>query len=370
MRIGVVTFWQGHDNYGQLLQCWALQQYLKQLGHEPFLIRYSPEKQKASFVRKLWSILKLALKPSEFRAYMMWKRFNAYSQQESQKHDRHFSQFMQKNMALSPVVGAEDLKDSPPESDAYVCGSDQIWGGTDPIYYLQFGVPTVKRIAYAPSFGGLQPNSQTRNYIRKYLANFSFISSREKKGVELLQSLGYKDVKLVPDPTLLLPASSYRGLESSCLAEDGHYVLLYLLGNEIALDVSTIFDFATERGLKVKYVASQGRYDEFPKFYPTIEEWLELVDKASYVITNSFHGTVFSLTFNIPFLVIPVCGVASRMNNRVNDLLDKYNLKARIYQNSLDEIFSPVDFSIFNKVKVDDERKIRNLMAELLPKKQ
>lgn len=368
MRIGIVTFWQGKDNYGQILQLWAMQHWLKEMGHRPFLIRYVSGKRKVSFIKKLFSYIKLVLKPSELRTYLMWKRLNAQSQEESQRHDRKFDAFMQEHIELSPVLGPEELKLFPPEADAYVCGSDQIWGGNDAVYYLQFGDPIIKRLAYAPSFGGLHPDKQILKQIKKYLSNFSFISSREKKGVDLLQSLGYEEARLVPDPTLLLYVSDYKEIESKHLKDSEPYILLYLLGNAISLDVSEIFDFASQHGLKVKYVASQGRYDEYSKIYPTIEEWLELVDKASYVITNSYHGTVFSLIFNTPFIVIPISGVVSRMNNRVYDMLEKYGLRGRIYKDSLTELFSHIDFSIFNKIKEDEEKQIKSLFVELLKK--
>lgn len=369
MKIGIVTFWQSQDNYGQLLQCWALQQFLKQLGHEPFLIRYSQQGEKKSFAKKIWSLLKLVLKPSEFRTYLMWKRLNVISKQEAQKHNRKFNLFVQNNMTSTPICNGEELINNPPNADVYVCGSDQIWGGTDAIYYLQFGSSNVKRLAYAPSFGGLQPDRHVQKLIKKYLANFNFVSSREEHGVKLLHSLGYDNARLVPDPTLLLPMTVYRNTETANIKKEEQYILLYLLGNEIALTEKDIFDFAAKHGFKIKYVASQGRYDDCPKLYPTIKEWLELVDKAEYVITNSFHGTVFSLIFNTPFLVIPVCGTASRMNNRVNDLLSRCNLKKRIYQKSLDEIFLPMDFSLFNSNKEKDEAEIRNIFIELLSEK-
>ena len=366
MKLGIVTFWQGKDNYGQVLQLWAMQYWLKKMGHKPFLIRYVSGKRKVSFVKKLFLLFKLALKPTELQTYMMWRRLNAQAQQDAQRHDRKFEAFIKNHVELSPVVGYEELKSCPPEADAYLCGSDQIWGGNDAIYYLQFGDSKIKRIAYAPSFGGLEPNKQVQEQIKKYLSNFTFISSRENKGVNLLRSLGYKDTRLVPDPTLLLPASEYKRIESENLKESDSYILLYLLGNEISLDVSTIFDFASQHGLKVKYVASQGRYDDYSKIYPTIEEWLELVDNASYVITNSFHGTVFSLIFNTPFIVIPISGVVSRMNNRVYDMLEKYGLRERIYKDSLTELFLPIDFSNFNKVKENEEKEIQSIFVELL----
>ena len=373
-QIGIITLYHNNCNYGGALQAYALNQAVRELGYGCRTIDYVPTGMplKEKLVRKirtdgLTAAAAAAVKISSGKiSARIGKAVDPEAAMEIRIRESNVAEFRKKRIPHTGPCTTEYITGAAEAFDMFLCGSDQIWGGTDDIFYLQFGDSTVKRLAYAPSFGGLQPNKQLLLKIKEYLTDFTFVSSRERKGVELLQSLGYNEASLVPDPTILLSVSAYRDLESSCLAEDGKYLLLYLLGNEIPLEVNSIFDFAAKYGLKVKYVASQGRMDHYPKLYPTIEEWLELVDKASYVITNSFHGTVFSLTFNTPFLVIPVSGVVSRMNNRISDLLVGCNLKERIYQKSLNEIFLPIDFSCFNRNKGKNRAEIQNLFTQLL----
>lgn len=368
MKIGTVTFWQSQDNYGQLLQCYAMIRFLRQMGHDAFLIKYMPQRRQVSLLRKIQYLSKLLLNSSEMRNYRAYKRLSRLSSEEAQRHDRQFVCFIGEHIpSTSRLYGLEELKQTPPEADAYLCGSDQIWGGADEGYYLQFGPSGVKRIAYAPSFGGLQPDRLALRRIREYLSSFSFLSSREKQGVELLHSLGYGEACLVPDPTLLLPSSAYRQIATGKLSADAPYLLVYLLGTETPVEADGIFRFAVGKGLRVKYVASQGRQDCHDKIYPTIEEWLELVDKAAYVVTNSFHGTVFSLLFNTPFLVIPVSGAAARMNNRIYDLLTPCGLQNRIYDGGFNRLLDDMDFSQFNLCREKEAARIQSLFGELFP---
>lgn len=129
---------------------------------------------------------------------------------------------------------------------------------------------------------------------------FCYLTAREEDGVNELHKLGFKNAELMPDPTLLLHMNDYSYLEEneSKLIPKDKYLFLYLLGNPIGIDVKDIFDFAKQRNLKIVYVASQGRKDVFPKVTPTIGEWLSLIKNSDYVITNSFHGTVFSLQYH------------------------------------------------------------------------
>ena len=97
--------------------------------------------------------------------------------------------------------------------------------------------------------------------------------------------------------------------------------------------------------MEVKYVSSQGRVDSFKKEYPTIEDWIQLIENAKYVITNSFHGMAFSIIMNAPFIVIPLAGSFVRMNGRIYDILSMLKLKSRIYKDNLDILLSEIDFS-------------------------
>lgn len=367
MKIGTVTFWWSEDNYGQLLQCYALLQFLKNEGHEAFLIRYRPC---TSFSLLAWGkriIINLISKKRR-AAFKKWKKIGEIVEQDIKLHPRHFEQFRRKYVpSTERVYSYSDLKKDAPCADAYICGSDQIWSYPSPVYFLQFGGKSVKRVAYAPSLGGEVPDIRNLRRMKKYLKGFDFVSSREKSGAKVLNSLGV-EASVLPDPTLLLSSDTYAGI-SAPFDEKEPYLLLYLLGNEISVDVSAIYDFAKEKNLKVRYVASQGRIDSFPKEYPSIPEWLSLVRQAKYVVTNSFHGTVFCLQFNVPFLVLPAVKGFCRMNNRIYDLLDKYELRDRIYQGSLETITQEIDFSKFNEVRANEENRVRTLFKKILVKK-
>ncbi len=366
MKIGTLTYWWTQENYGQVLQCFALLRFLTQKGHEAFLIKYKPSTKSRPLIYWVKFYILYLLKPSHRHNAKMWKRLNRIEKEEARKHPRRFDDFRARYIPSYPgVYDEKQLKRKAPEADAYVCGSDQIWANLDSIFFLRFGSPQTRRVAYAPSFGSLNLTPKAKRRVKQYLCNFDFISSRERKGVQLLHELGYHKAMLQPDPTLLLPADTYREMEISP-AKARPYLLLYLLGNETELSVEEIHDFARVHQLEVRYVASQGRIDQFPKVYPTVEEWLGLIDNADYVITNSFHGTVFCLQFNRPFLVFPVKGCMEGMNNRIYDLLNTYDLRQRIYNDSLDILFHAVDFSTFNKKRKEEQQATNDIFTSIL----
>ena len=366
MKIGTVTFWNSEDNYGQLLQCYALLKFLKQNGHDPFLIKFKSERKRSKLPKRIIIGLNMLIKDTnEFFKTIKFRRQQQKAQKKFIYVDREFSKFREKYIpATEKVYFEEELFENAPVADAYICGSDQIWSTGNPVMFLQFVPQNRKRIAYAASFGGNKPNNLDE--VSNFLKTFDYVSLRENSGVELCKQLGCATAELVPDPTLLLTSINYRDLATDIQVDDEKYILLYLLGNEIPLSVDSIFSFAKKHNLKVKYVASQGRVDDFPKIFPTIEEWINLIDNASYVITNSYHGTIFSMLLNTPFLVIPLSGLRAKMNVRINDLLEKYGMAERIYKSTLDVIFDPVSFEKFKELQ-DSERNIVTMkMAEVI----
>lgn len=365
MKIGTVTYWNTQDNYGQILQCYALLTTLRDMGHDAFLIKYLPAPRQQSLVHLLITAVRY-LSPSYRRTALMWRRLRRIAATEALLHPRGFDQFRTEYIpSTSRTYNENELEETPPEADAYICGSDQIWGVPNPVYFLQFGKATTKRLAYAPSMGGITPKGKDKKTISTYLSRFDFISSREGKDVQTLHEMGFSQAIQQPDPTLLLSSGHYRQLSSSPKAANP-YIFLYLLGNETAVKAKDIFDFAEKQGLAVRYVASQGQHDDLPKEYPTIAEWLGMVNDAAYVITNSFHGTIFCLHFNTPFMVLPVNKNIERMNHRIYDLLGKYKLLHRIYDGSLQRLFESVDFNTFNKKKKQEEHEAKQNLARIL----
>jgi hypothetical protein len=160
MKIGIMTFWWSDDNYGQILQCYALQKYLRDAGHDAYLIRYDP---RGDYEKKLWDKVIRALNPIELFFYLQRRIRNKKIIKKNKL--RKFNEFRDKYIRQSERIyyHYNDLVPDPPEADVYIAGSDQIWNIFSlPIqqvkkrlraYFLDFGKPDIKRIAYAASFG-------------------------------------------------------------------------------------------------------------------------------------------------------------------------------------------------------------------------
>lgn len=372
MKIGIVTFWTGIDNYGQILQAYALQRFLRNKGHNAFVIRYNNVvyrgfnwwlKLPFKIARRIYLILfNKDLLNLQFR----FKEQKRLSEEENRKHPRNFSLFKERYIHFSEkIYDQKSIMLDPPKADVYIAGSDQIWSGLDPVYYLQFTPLLSKRIAYAPSFGGINLNNTKKKILKRYLESFSVLGIREKEGVELCRSLGREDSFLAIDPTLLLSKEDYSGI-SVANSDNSEYLFLYLLGNEMDFDVSNIYTWAKSRNLEIKYVASQGQVDSYEKIYPNIDEWLGIIQNAKYVVTNSFHGTVFSLIMNKKFLVIPLSGAFSRMNGRVVDLLTELNLNNRLYSDDLNVLLQNIDFCTINKIMEEKREQMSSMFDKWL----
>lgn len=378
MRIGTVTFYEIEDNYGCILQCFALPRFLALMGHDPFFIKSRYDVQGISRplpLRVLSRIRPWITHPvSNYRRRKNTKDFELNRQirrMQALEHSRQFKQFMGKYIpSTEKIYNQFELLENPPIASAYVCGSDQIWGGCNPTMYLRFAPSGAKKISYAASFGGLVPDETTLSYIKESISDFELVTLREQSGVDLCRGmLGRDDALLVPDPTLLLDANEYRKVSNNGVvdrATEKPYIFLYLLGNTMAVQVEEIVRFAANNNLDIKYVASGGRIDEYPKIYPTVEEWLYLLDNSSYVITNSFHGTVFSLLFKKKFMTIPLVNAYQRMNVRIETLLNGIGLSNRIYNNKFDEIFESVNFNDFEISHSEEIRRVKELFEKTL----
>lgn len=358
MKIGILTFWNTKDNYGQLLQCFAMQKFFQKLGHDAFLVKCDYEtKVPITFGMLLEKVIRILLNPL-FYIKKIIGRDNKFSNPVESYQIRHFDIFLKKYIhSTKTVYTYSQLLSSCVEADAFVCGSDQIWSGLSPLFFLQFTSAKTRCLACAPSFGGIHVRWYEKRRIKRYLSKFCYLTAREEDGVNELHKLGYKNAKLMPDPTLLLYTNDYCFLEEndSKLIPKNKYLLLYLLGNPMEIDVKDIFDFAKQRNLEIVYVASQGRKDAFPKVTPTIGEWLSLIKHSEYVITNSFHGTVFSLQYHKKFGVLPLIDEYAKMNSRLTTLLNKYKiLNHFLYDKDLTVIEKAIDYNYFELTKEED----------------
>jgi hypothetical protein len=342
MKIGIMTFWWSEDNYGQLLQCYALQKYLRDAGHDAYLIRYDPRND---YVKSsLWEKILGSVNPVGFVKYCIYTIKGRWSARESiiLGRFRKFNDFRNKYIKQSDKVyySYNELVESPPEADVYIVGSDQVWNFSQfsinrirsrlKAYFLDFGKTEIGRIAYAASFGKEEIAADHVKEITPLLQKFDYIFVREKSGLDICQKCGVSKAQWVPDPTMLLKADDYRSLYTESIIKiEGPYCLMYMLKNETDFSMKVVYNWARRKNLKIVYVTGNSRFDKYDKIYATIPEWLYLIDNAEYVLTNSFHCAVFSLIFEKKFGIFPRAGNSVGLNSRFTSLFEMFDIKER-----------------------------------------
>lgn len=334
MRVGIVT--QPLEmNYGGILQNWALQQVLKRLGHDPITIdayqRYGGlhvvYRNIANFYN--WIIRRHC----KGRFYLHLPYQGAVRQEFTGK---FIENYIDKTDVMREykhdVVQRYGL-------DAIVVGSDQVWRldyNSDHIedMFLHFAkFQNVKRIVYAASFGvdEWQFSPKQTAACAELAKTFDAVSVREASGLSLCKEYLGVNAKCVLDPTMLLPSAAYRSLLIGIDLKKEHYLAVYCL--DITPDKKLFFEqLANDRGLVVRYFTT-GWQSKF-----TVEQWLLMIEHASMVVTDSFHGTVFSILFGKEFFTM---GNPLRGNTRISGLLEQLGLEGRLISDT--EPVEPAD---------------------------
>ena len=362
MKIGVITHWGTKDNYGQILQAFALQKKLRSYGHDVFLINYKTQLNSLG----IRTIVRISDLP--FKAFRFLKRslFSFIKRIQEKNHSRHFDSFINEHIVLSKrqYKDINDLQNDPPDADAYIVGSDQVWNSSEysPIYFLDFGPQNIIRCSYAASFGSREiVRPEVRKQISNALLRFSYVSLREEYGVKLCRDFQVKSPELVPDPTLLLSTEDYIE-ELRLNPEDDRSCFIYLLSNSTAIPHREIKRFCHQKKVK-PYVVTNYPTLRYHAFYPGIKEWLLHLASAEYVITNSFHGVVFSIIFNRQFISLPL----KHQDPRLDTLLGKYNLLSRRYSSgSIEQYFqNRINYDEINKKLPQERNMIYHLLEHL-----
>lgn len=363
MKIGILTYWSSSDNYGQVLQCYALQRYLINQGHDAFLIKYNPSNETIPIWRKLinnLSFQKIVYKFSSQRRkdkqnFILEQHLRDFNQKLNVK--RQFDEFRHEYIHSTDIVysSIDELRNSPPEADAYICGSDQVWNNSlllrnAAAWYLSFGKENVKRFSYAASIGRYLQKEEMPTF-RKYLAKFDAISVREDSARELCVQAGFPQTQVTLDPTLMLPIENFRRFEH-CNGFQEHYMFLYVLNVSTQEEIywKEIQAYLQTTNLDLKIVCSSGYMqarellESHHNIQATIPEWLGYIDDAQCVMTTSFHGVVFCIKMHKPFLAIMLTNKYAKGNDRIISLLNQLDLSSRIYNpnKSIDVQMTPV----------------------------
>lgn len=338
-KIGIITILKV-NNYGADLQAYATQRILNKLGWNAEIIDYlfykNPKFEKTKMSRPLFP-MGMGKKMKE-HLYPILNEIKGWRNVKSNKvRKERFASFHRENTAMSKTFKSMDeLYQAGLDYDVYMVGSDQVWNpgiysSLEP-YFLTFAPKGKKRISYASSFGVSDIPEVAKPFYRKQLLELSSISVRENTAVDLVKQLSGREAQWVLDPTLLLSASDWRQVCSDRYAKMPPFVLVYEL-TPCAYIAELAEYIAQKKKLQiVRICKSAAREDKNTSFLDVVDagpaEFLELFGKAAIIVTNSFHGTAFSINFNKPFYTV----IPHRKNNnsRQQSLLEMLGLKERM----------------------------------------
>ncbi len=332
-----------HDvyNHGASLQAYALQHYLQGEGHDAEIIHYKPDYLSRHFDFRLVANPRFD-KPLVKQLYLLAKLPGRLC---SLKRKASFDAFTAKYLRLTRRYNSiAELSGDAPKADAYIAGSDQIWNttfrnGTDPAFYLDFGEPQVKRISYAASFATDALAEGTEDFVKAGLAHFNSISVRESSGVKLLQALGYEGTRVV-DPVFLLTAKQWDEVANH-EGEGEDYILVYDFMNDPSIR-AVAQRLALHYGCKI--VSIGGRklgYAHKCYRHHGPETFVSLIKNARCVVSNSFHGTAFSMIYGRDFFVV---NRTDGLNTRMRDVLSHYGIIDRLIDSTVSDstLFSSI----------------------------
>ena len=339
MKIGILTFhWA--TNYGAVLQCYALQNYLISLGHEVIIINYKP-KQYDDNISNFFNLRKFLNILEYFKEKMK---------------EKALKEFRKEHLILTKrIFSFKNIPSNVPKLDVIISGSDQVAnpsfllsgegkGKISPTYLL--GFPFIgKRVGYALSFGCVKYPEKAIKIASKYIQAFNSISVREITGIKIAEALGRKDAKIVPDPTLLMSPNFYEALadEENLTNVKSRYIYSFFIRNikerKVALD--RIFNKN-----KILWNNEDGDY--------SVQGWLNKIRFADFVVTDSFHCMVMCLKLRKSFIVVTEKMGNTGMNDRFYTLLSILNMENRIInKQELSSALSINDLSAINWDEVD-----------------
>ena len=330
-KVAILT-WLHNNNYGSILQAYALQKFLRDEKYEITNIDLCPsslEKLRNCIIQGNPLISLLKEKMTLFKAEKEYKNKAAFKRK-----DEKFKSFLNENFILTHTYRKfDDLKDIAGKYDVYICGSDQIWSPMllNPAYYLDFLPSSAKKVSYACSFGmdSIPYNKQKR--IAKWLKSFCAISVREIAGQKIVKSLLGKDCITTVDPTMLLPAGTWNMIIGNKQIIDEQYLLCYFLSYQ-RKQWEKASEIAKSKGLKMVTIATTKEscgYGDIVIYDAGPSEWVNLMKNAAFVVTDSFHGSVFSIIYQRQFCVFKRFNDQNKLsqNSRIYTLLSEYGLK-------------------------------------------
>lgn len=321
-RVAIITYHKVY-NCGSSLQAYATLQTFLKLGMDATIINYVPNR-----FRGYGSFRQTFTEKRYFSNPMKALAMTLLSYRSRKKQKEQFDKF-DTYLHLGKEVYDEDLSVMP-EYDVYFTGSDQVWndyfGGFEKAYFLDFVKLGKPCYAYSASFGKSKFSANEKKELHKLLSKYSKISVRENTGKHILEELDIKSVQLL-DPIYVLNRDEWSKLSESPI--EGKYILIYQISYK-----SNCIEYAkclskNVGGLPIYFIEYERRPHKHGINYffaPTVNQFLGLIKNATYMVTDSFHGTSFSLKFNRTFFAV----MPPAFPGRLKSILELLELQDRI----------------------------------------
>ncbi len=341
-KVGIITVHR-NVNYGANLQAFASCKFINNAGYNAEIIDYYPKEiDKDNY---LFSWLKLSYDCGKSKSLPHnFKLITALtlSAPEKNKKLKGFYSFRKKYCRLSrKYTNFEDIANG--QYTDVVCGSDQIWNpsitcGIKPLYFGDI-LGVNNKISYAASLGREKYNENDEQQAAELIKNMDYVSVREEKSIEYIKNISGKNVVGVCDPVFLLRKEEYEKIAKPIKVKKPYLLLYSVVNNPEMLSVAK--DYANKNGLTLVEICQNKKHHEkhIQLSAATPEEFLGAIKDAEYVITNSFHGTAFSIIFNKNFYVFDNKARGSRITN----ILSKAGLENRIIEEKIEE-FLPINY--------------------------
>lgn len=325
MKIAIITFHRAL-NYGAVLQAFALQKKLEDMGHEAVILDHNNKK-----IASINAVLRIG--DNKNIIHMVKELVNVPFRLIRK---RKFEDFISAKLKIYPIEDEKKLAEINDTFDMFITGSDQVWNpyltDYDDAYFLDFVSSSEKKVSYAASIGIKCFSDDDQLRVSEMLQSFVKISVREQSAKDLLQNIVDIPIRVVVDPTLLVERTVYKDWIKS--DSKSKYIFVYSLNSEVNL-MKSVFELAEKENLKIFYICNE-LYDMKKHINrrihhvlnPSPERFISLLANAEYIATNSFHGTVFSILFHKQFLCETDYGKGK--NGRITDLLSACGLSERI----------------------------------------
>ncbi|MCC8137115.1 MAG: polysaccharide pyruvyl transferase family protein [Clostridiales bacterium] len=332
-KIGIVTLYK--DNYGSILQCFATSEMIRTMGYLPVVLDEKVEFQSDKHKQMLKEALRHPLYAADFYKIRKnaGKKFREY---QNNKNIELMNDFIDQYLNVA-FLSEPELYEIGKSNEylTFLSGSDQIWSGhafpVNEMFFLRFA-PKCKRIAWVPSFGTQDIAKYNKDRYQKYISEYNCLSVREQNGVDIIKNLTSRDSICLIDPVFMLSKTEWESYIHERFKIPGHkYIVCYFLDFPRLEIIKKIAEYTRQNNLNVVILGDDYReYDVFDKYENVKVDpfgFLNFIDSAEIIFTDSFHAVAFSVILHKVFYVYRRNYALSDQNSRVASILKFINME-------------------------------------------